>query len=90
MAAQAAKMLSQEELEKIVVELNLAMQMNNGLAIGQQKGAYQMFSKDRRLDVRNYYPSTFILFGVKQEDAKQSIVDVLKGIQIHHKKLLKK
>ena len=64
------------------------MKLNNGLAIGQHKGAYQMSSKDGGFVVRKYYPSTFNLFGVKQEDTKQFNVDVL--IQTHHKKLLKK
>ena len=47
-----------------------------------------MSSKDGGFVVRKYYPSTFNLFGVKQEDTKQFNVDVL--IQTHHKKLLKK
>ena len=58
MAAQAAKMLSQEELEKVVVERNLAVQLNNGLAIGQHKRAYQMSSKDGGSVGRTYYPTT--------------------------------
>ena len=41
MDAQAAKPLSQEELKKIVVERNLAMQLNNGLAIGQHMIHYR-------------------------------------------------
>ena len=81
MAAQAAKTLSQEELQKVVVELNLAMQLNCGLAIGQHKGAYQMSPKDGGFVVRSYlYPTTFNLFGVKRHVTKQFYIHVLEGI----------
>ena len=83
MATRVVKKLSPAELER-----NQAVLLNTGLAIGQHKGVYQMSSKDGRFVFRNYYPTTFNLFGVKQEDGKQFVLDVLRGIQIHHKKLL--
>ena len=77
MATRVVKKLSPAELER-----NQAVLLNTGLAIGQHKGAYQMSSKDGRFVFRNYYPTTFNLFGVKQEDGKQFVLDVLRGIQI--------
>ena len=63
MATRVVKKLSPAELER-----NQAVLLNTGLAIGQHKGVYQMSSKDGRFVFRNYYPTTFNLFGMKKED----------------------
>ena len=89
MAAQQSRPgRSSEDLARIEGERNVAMKEKNGLAVGQSKGMYQLGNGGMVL--RNYFPTNYNLFGVKQEDGEQFVVDILREIQMRQKKLLKK
>ena len=89
MAAQQSRPgRSSEDLARIEGERNVAMKEKNGLAVGQSKGMYQL--DNGGMVLRNYFPTNYNVFGVKQEDCKQFVVDILRKIQMRQKKLLKK
>ena len=79
---------SSGDFARIEGERNEAMKEKNGVAVGQCKGMYQL--DNGGVVLRNYFPTNYNVFGVKEEDCKQFVVDILREIQMRQKKLLKK
>ena len=88
MSRSTYSLLSEAEKGKITDERNAAVNHYQGIRIGWSKAVYQ--TEDGVFIMRDYFSKVFNLFGVKQADANQFLVDILKAIQLNENKLLGK
>ena len=74
-------MLSEAEKGKITDERNAAVDHYQGIRIGWSKAVYQ--TEDGVFIMRDYFSKVFNVFGVKQVDANQFLIDIMKAIQLN-------
>ena len=80
--------LTEEQKGRITDERNKLVALHKGLSIGWSKCAYQIQDEHCAFIMRDIFAEVCNVFGVKQVDSKQFLVDVLKTLQLHQKKLL--
>ena len=88
MSRSTYSLLSEAEKGKITDERNAAVNHYQGIRIGWSKAVYQ--TEDGVFIMRDYFSKVFNVFGVRQADANQFLIDILKAIQLNENKLLGK
>ena len=82
--------LTEQQKGRITDERNKLVKLNEGIPIGWSKCVYQIPTGHHTFIMRDMFAEVCNVFGVKQVDAKQFVVDVLKAIQLHQNNLLTK